>query len=267
MAEAPRNLNGVRYTVVFATLVCVVSAALIAVAAVLSKPRQVANALLYKEKNVLLAAGLIEPGSAVTTAQVEALFAKSIQARLVDLATGSLVPEAGTDARRYNQRLARDDPATSRVAPDNAAGVRRLPQQGIVYFIRKGGAVDQIVIAIEGLGMWGQIYGFMALAPDGNTIRGLTYYDQRETPGLGGEIANPAWQALWRGRQAYDVQWNVGIQVIKGTAGPPATDPLHVDGLSGSTVTSKAVTQLVRFWLGEHGYGPFLKRFREGGQA
>lgn len=259
-----RDVNSVRYTIVFATVVCVVCAALIALAAVLTQPGQTANALLYKEKNVLLAAGLIEPGADVTTAQVEAIFRQSIQARLVNLATGELLPEAGTDARRYNQRIARDDPATSRAAPANNAGVRRLPHQGIVYLIRKGDALDQIVIAIEGLGMWGQIYGFMSMDPDGSTIRGLTYYDQRETPGLGGEIANPSWQALWRGRKAYDAQWNPAIQVIKGQAGPPATDPLHVDGLSGSTVTSKAITQLVRFWLGEQGYGKFLKRTREG---
>ncbi len=264
---AKRDINAVRYTVLFATVVCVVCAALIAAAAVLTRPGQAANALLYKEKNVLLAAGLVEPGATVTTAQVEALFRQSIQARLVDLASGELLPEEGRDARRYDQRAARDDPATSSVAPVNSAGVRRLPKDAIVYLIKKGERVDQIVIAIEGLGMWGQIYGFMALAPDGNTVRGLTYYDQRETPGLGGEIANPAWQALWRGRKAFDAQWNVGIQVIKGAAGPPETDPMHVDGLSGSTITSKAVSQLVRFWLGEQGYGKFLKKFREGAPA
>lgn len=268
MAEHPkRDINSVRYTVLFATVVCVVCAALIAGAAVLTKPGQVANALLYKEKNVLLAAGLVEPGATVTTAQVEALFRQSIRARLVDLDSGELLPEGGLDARRYDQRAARDDPATSRVAPVNAAGVRRLPRHAIVYLIKKGDAVDQIVIAVEGLGMWGQIYGFMALAPDGNTVRGLTYYDQRETPGLGGEIANPAWQALWRGRKAFDAQWNVGIQVIKGRAGPPETDPMQVDGLSGSSITSKAITQLVRFWLGDEGYGKFLKKFREGAQT
>jgi Na+-transporting NADH:ubiquinone oxidoreductase subunit C len=265
--RATRDVNSVRYTVVFATVVCVICAALIATAAVLTKPSQVTNALVYKEKNVLLAAGLIEPGAKVSKAQVEAIFQQSIQARLVDLSTGELLPESTADARRYDQRVARDDPATSRVAPVNAAGIRRLPHQGIVYLIKKGDAIDQIVIAVEGLGMWGQMYGFMALAPDANTVRGLTFYDQRETPGLGGEIANPSWQALWRGRKAFDDNWDVGIQVIKGQAGPPATDPMRVDGLSGSTITSKAITELVRFWLGEQGYGRFLKKFREGAKA
>ncbi|MCX8113727.1 MAG: FMN-binding protein, partial [Burkholderiaceae bacterium] len=102
----------------------------------------------------------------------------------------------------YDQRRARPDPATSRKAPPNTAGISRLPNYGIVYFVMKDGRVDEIVIAVEGLGMWGTIYGFVALDRDANTVRGLTYYDQKETPGLGGEIGNPKWQALWRGRKA-----------------------------------------------------------------
>jgi Na+-transporting NADH:ubiquinone oxidoreductase subunit C len=128
----------------------------------------------------------------------------------------------------------------------------------------KGSEIDQVVIPVEGLGMWGTIYGFLALGPDGNTITGLTYYDQKETPGLGGEISNPQWLALWRGRKAFDDKWNVAIRVIKGTAGPPETDPSKIDGLSGATVTSNAVTRLIQFWLSDEGYGKFLRKFREG---
>ena len=262
-----RDINSTRYTVLFAVVVCVVCAALVSVAAVALQPRQKANALLYMEKNVLVAAGLAEPGQSMTTADVEAIFARDIQVRLVDLATGELVPEDGVDARRYDQRAARNDPATSHVADPNQAGIRRVPNRGIVYFVMKGGQVDQIVIAVEGLGMWGTIYGFLALAPDANTVRGLTYYDHRETPGLGGEIGNPTWQALWQGRKGYDRSWKASITVIKGQAGPPETDPLRVDGLSGATITSNAVTHLVRFWLGEQGYGKFLQRFREGAHS
>lgn len=259
-----RDINSTRYTVTFAVVVCVICATLISVAAVALQPRQKANALLYMEKNVLVAAGLAEPGQPMTSAQVEAIFARDIQVRLVDLATGELVPADGADARRYDQRAARNDPATSRVAAPNPAGIRRVPERGIVYFVMKAGQVDQMVLAIEGLGMWGTIYGFLSLAPDANTVRGLTYYDHRETPGLGGEIGNPDWQALWEGRKGFDPQWKASIAVIKGQAGPPETDPLHVDGLSGATITSNAVTHLVQFWLGAQGYGKFLQRFREG---
>jgi Na+-transporting NADH:ubiquinone oxidoreductase subunit C len=258
------RLDSTRYTVIFATVVCVVCALLVSVAAVSLQPRQAANARLYMEKNVLLAAGLAQPGADLSERDVQAIFEKSIRARLVDFATGQLVPEGKVDARGYDQRKARNDPGASRVAPPNNAGIGRIPNHGIVYFIMKDDKVDQIVIAVEGLGMWGTIYGFLSLAPDGNTVRGLTYYDQKETPGLGGEIGNPNWQALWRGRKGFDDQWNARITVIKGQAGSPEADPLRVDGLSGATVTSNAITRLMQFWLSDNGYGKFLKRFREG---
>jgi Na+-transporting NADH:ubiquinone oxidoreductase subunit C len=253
-----------RYTILFATAVCVACALLVSVAAVSLQPRQAAAARLYMEKNVLLAAGLLEPGTDVTAQEVNRIFDERIRVRLIDLATGELVPESKMDARAYDQRRARGDPTMSRVAPPNNAGIGRLPNLGVVYFIMKGDQVDQIVIAVEGLGMWGTIYGFLSLDRDTNTVRGLTYYDQKETPGLGGEIGNPKWQALWRGRKAFDDQWNARIMVIKGQAGTPETDPLRVDGLSGATVTSNAITRLMQFWLSDNGYGRFLKRFREG---
>jgi Na+-transporting NADH:ubiquinone oxidoreductase subunit C len=253
-----------RYTILFATAVCVACALLVSVAAVSLQPRQAAAARLYMEKNVLLAAGLLEPGADVTAADVNRIFDERIKVRLVDLVNGELVPPERMDARSYDQRKARGDPTMSRVAPANNAGIGRLPNYAVAYFIMKGDQVDQIVIAVEGLGMWGTIYGFLALDRDGNTVRGLTYYDQKETPGLGGEIGNPKWQALWHGRKGFDDQWNARITVIKGQAGTPDADPLRVDGLSGATVTSNAITRLMQFWLSDNGYGKFLKRFREG---
>jgi len=257
------------YTILFATAVCVVCALLVSVAAVGLQPRQAAAARLYMEKNVLLAAGLLEPGAEVTAQDVNRVFDERIRVRLVDLASGELVPEGKIDARGYDQRKARGDPAASRVAPPNNAGIGRVPNFAVVYFImkdsgKKDGAVDQIVIAVEGLGMWGTVYGFVSLDRDTNTVRGLTYYDQKETPGLGGEIGNPKWQATWRGRKVFDDEWNARITVIKGQAGAADADPLHVDGLSGATVTSNAVTRLMQFWLSDNGYGKFLRRFREG---
>jgi len=242
---------------------CVVCAALVSVAAVSLAPLQKANARLYMEKNVLVAAGLLQPGQDAGLAEVERIFQKDIKARLVDLSTGQLVPEDSRNARDYDQRAARSDPAASRAAPANDAGIKRLPNLGIVYFVMKDGQVDQVVISVEGLGMWGTIYGFLSMDKDANTVRGITYYDHRETPGLGGEIGNPAWQRLWKGRRGYDDQWNARITVVKGQAGDPSRDPLSVDGLSGATITSNAITRLMRFWLSEDGYGRFLARYRE----
>ncbi len=261
------KLDSPRYTILFATAVCVVCALMVSVAAVSLQPRQKASARLYMEKNVLIAAGLAKPGQDVTIGEVEKYFEKDIRARLVDLATGELLPEGKLDARAYDQRAARGDPGTSRAAPPNNAGIGRLPKYGVAYFVMKDGQVEQVVIPIEGLAMWGTAYGFLALDRDGITVRGLTYYDQKETPGLGGEIGNPAWQALWKGRHAYDSAGLPALAVIKGQAGPPDKDPFRVDGMSGATITSNAITRLTRFWLSDDGYGKFLKRLREKGLA
>jgi Na+-transporting NADH:ubiquinone oxidoreductase subunit C len=96
------RLDSTRYTIVFATIVCVVCALLVSVAAVSLQPRQAANARLYMEKNVLLAAGLAEPGQDVSEREVQAIFQKSIKARLVDFDKGTLVPEGQVDARGYD---------------------------------------------------------------------------------------------------------------------------------------------------------------------
>ena len=259
--------NSVRYTVLFAAAVCIVCALIVAVAAVSLQPRQEANARQYMQKNVLLAAGLAEPGREVSPAEMRRLFRDRIEMRLVDFASGQLVPADRVVAADYDQRRARNDPAQSRVAPPNRAGIPRLPNVGLVYFVKGQGRVEQVVLPIEGLGMWGTVYGFLAIAPDGNTITGLAFYEQKETPGLGGEIGNPKWQALWRGRKAYDAQWQPQLAVIKGQAGPAETDPHRVDGLSGATITSNAITRLVKFWLSDDGYGKWLSRFRQQAQG
>jgi Na+-transporting NADH:ubiquinone oxidoreductase subunit C len=122
-----------------------------------------------------------------------------------------------------------------------------------------------VVIPVEGKGLWSTLYGFLALDKDVNTIKGLTFYQHAETPGLGGEVDNPKWKALWPGRKAFGDDGQPKIAVIKGQAGPVAEDPYQVDGLSGATITARGVSHLVQFWLGTNGFGPYLKQFKERG--
>ncbi len=259
----PRT-DSTRYTIGFAAAVCVVCALLVAVSAVALRERQQINARLYQQKNVLLAAGLVGPDDNLSDEELLRIFDARIKVRLVDLATGDLLPQGKIDEKSYDQRRARNDPQTSRVAPSNAAQVSRLPTYGTAYFVMNHDRIEQVVIPVEGVGMWGTLYGFLAIDRDGNTIRGLTYYDQKETPGLGGEAGNPKWQAHWRGRKVYDESWEPRITVIKGSAGPAAQDPYHVDGLSGATITSNGIARMMAFWLGDDGYRPFLRKFRQG---
>jgi Na+-transporting NADH:ubiquinone oxidoreductase subunit C len=110
----------------------------------------------------------------------------------------------------------------------------------------------------------------MALEADAKTIAGLGFYQHGETPGLGGEVDNPKWKALWEGKKLYDEDGDIAIQVVKGTvdSGTPNAEN-KVDGLAGATLTSKGVSNLVRFWVGEKGFGPYLDRMRNktGGEA
>jgi Na+-transporting NADH:ubiquinone oxidoreductase subunit C len=132
----------------------------------------------------------------------------------------------------------------------------------LIYERVDGDDVVLLILPIEGKGLWSTLYGFLALAPDTKTIEGLTFYEHGETPGLGGEIDNPRWKGLWKDRVAFDDEGNPEIEVIKGAAGPPDTDPHRVDGLSGATLTGRGVTHLIQFWLSNDGYGPFLEKFR-----
>jgi Na+-transporting NADH:ubiquinone oxidoreductase subunit C len=138
-----------------------------------------------------------------------------------------------------------------------------VPENILVDEVRDdSGALEMVILPIWGKGLWSTLYGFLALDSDLRTISGITFYDHKETPGLGGEVDNPRWKSLWRGRQAFDETGEVAIEVIKGRAGPPDEDPYLVDGLTGATITSRGVGNFVQFWLGEAGYGPYLDRLR-----
>jgi Na+-transporting NADH:ubiquinone oxidoreductase subunit C len=244
------------YIVGFAVAVCLVCALFVAGSAVSLKDRQDANILLDRQQKVLAVAGLIEDGQKMSAEETAALFDSNVRQKVVDLATGAV--DDAIDAATFDQQAVTSDPATSREAPENAAKVRRLPNQALVFDVVRDGKRTAMILPIEGYGLWGTLYGYLALAPDARTIVGITFYQHKETPGLGGEVDNPRWKALWPGRLAFDDRGNVGISVKKGIAGPPDADPYQVDGLSGATITSRGVTSLLRFWLGDDGFGPYL---------
>jgi len=248
------------YIVGFAAAVCLACSVVVATSAVGLRSRQDANRVLDRQKKVLTVAGLISEGEKVDPQQVEELFKQNIKAKVIDLATGEIDPSADPEA--FDQQKAIKDPNRSREAPANRAGIRRIPNDALVYLVEPRDEVEKIILPIEGKGLWSTLYGFLALAPDTTTIDGIIFYQHGETPGLGGEVDNPSWKALWVGRQAYDEEWDPAIEVIKGAAGPPAEDPYEVDGLSGATLTSRGVSELVRFWLGDKGFGPYLEKFR-----
>jgi Na+-transporting NADH:ubiquinone oxidoreductase subunit C len=241
---------------VFTLLLCIVFSLAVSAVSVALRDRQQENRRLDRIRNVLLVAGLLESGERPSREELARRFEANLEPRLVDLHSGQYVE--GADAMAFDPRRAAADPARSRPAPQNRAKVRRIPDEALVYLLAREGELEGIVLPVEGYGLWSTMYGYLALDADARTIRGLTFYEHGETAGLGGEVDNPRWKALWRGRLAFDAQGELRIGVVKGRAGSPAEDPYRVDGLSGATLTSNGVTYLLRFWLGEHAFGPYL---------
>jgi Na+-transporting NADH:ubiquinone oxidoreductase subunit C len=148
------------------------------------------------------------------------------------------------------------------VAQDkDIAKIRQLEKYGLVYLVKDQEQIKNIILPIRGAGLYSTLYGFLALQADGSTIQGLSFYDQGETPGLGGEIVNPRWRAKWQGKKIYDETGMPKIDVIKGAVDSSQPQAIHqVDAIAGATLTSRGVGNLMRFWFGELGYKALLER-------
>ena len=139
---------------------------------------------------------------------------------------------------------------------------------GVVYLVKgTDGAVEQIVLPVYGKGLWSTLYGFLALKADPAAnfpVTGITFYEHAETPGLGGEVDNPKWKAQWPGKTVYDENGAVVAGLKKGGIDPEDPfDKAHlVDALAGATITSNGVTDLIHYWLGDEGFGPFIAKLK-----
>ena len=120
-------------------------------------------------------------------------------------------------------------------------------------------AIEKIVLPIRGYGLWGTLYGYLSLDSDLNTVKGIEYYEHKETPGLGGEVDNPNWKSDWNGKRIYSNDGSVGLYVTKGLS----STEYEIDGISGATLTTNGVTNMIKYWLGDNGYGPVIKNLGE----
>ena len=254
--------DSIKKTLTVALVLCLVCSVMVSVAAVGLKPMQDANKLLDRNRNVLSAAGLLQPGQ--SRADIQRLF-EQFELRLVNVAEGRFATDdelrqAGIDPRTYEARSAARDPALSRsLRGDDPAGIQRQAKFSTVYLRQNDqGETDLLVLPINGAGLWGAMYGFLVLEGDLRTVRGLSFYEHKETPGLGAKVENDDWRAQWVGQAAFNDDGSVGVTVVKGRAGGPG----EIDGLSGATLTTNGVNNMVRFWLGERGYGPFIAQLQ-----
>lgn len=256
--------DSIKKTFFVAFTLCVVCSVLVSSAAVKMKPRQQLNKELDIKKNLLLSAGLLA-NSGASQQEIDAAY-KKIEPVVIDLNSGTVT---STPPESFNMKNASRNPKSNYTIPPSLdkARIRVRAKQALVYLVRENGAISQLVLPVYGKGLYSTMYGFLALASDTSTVTGFAFYDQGETPGLGGEVNSTAWKAQWPGKSVLDpAGWQPVIQVIKGGVQPGSKEAAHqVDAVSGATMTSRGVENLLHYWLGDNGYGPFLASFRKSG--
>lgn len=254
-----KDKNSIGNIIRVAVGVCLVCAVIVSTAAVTLRPLQEENRASFRQLNVLQAAGIYEPGMNVSEAF------QRIERRIVEFDSGGYVdPPGGFDPVRAVR-----DPAQSRALSGDPAGIGRRPHYGEVFLARdETGQLERVILPVHGYGLWSTMYAFLALEPDLTTVAGISFFEHGETPGLGGEIENPRWQEGWVGRRVRDEQGRPVFRVDRGRTPEGVPDAEYrIDGLTGATITSQGVEKMVRFWLGEEGYGTYLTRLESRIQA
>ena len=243
------NNESIGKTLSVVVALCLVCAIIVSFASVQLRPLQQANKTQDIQKNILAAAGI------TAVENISDTFNAKIEARVVDMQTGEFVE---TDPNSFDFEKSKFDQKISFALKaegiKDTAGIQRMTKESPVYISKKAdGSTDAIILPIQGYGLWGVMYGFLALESDGETVKDINFYKHNETPGLGGEIQNPQWTAKWGGKE-------LPIDVVKSGA----KNDHQIDGLSGATLTSNGVDHTVDFWTGENGFGPFLEKVRKG---
>lgn len=279
------NKDSISNTFIVAGALCIVCSLLVSMTAVGLRSKQKQNVVLDKKKNILLVAGFSkEEVDAMKPSKIESFFDGTdeeleIEDIVINLSTGEKASEEelepvleeanATGIADFDQE--KIDSATiegrdsenqlSRKINPNRIGLKTVENYSHVYVVKnkKKGTVDRYVFPVKGKGLWSTLFGYLAVNSSFERIEGLTFYQHAETPGLGGEVDNPNWKKMWEGLQIYTESGELADQYV--TKGPaPEDNPHAVDGLSGATITSKGVSSLVRYWLGEDGFGEFIKK-------
>lgn len=240
-----------------AFLVALGASLLVSTVSVNLKPLQDANLAAEKEARMARMLDTL-PGlrDLMEEAGVDAL-----ETRIVSLSDGSFAN--GIDTATFDQKAAAEDPETSiALSPEtDIAGIKRRSDFAPVFVMQRDGEVMLIVLPVHGLGYQSTIRATLALEADLNTIAALTILEQGDTPGFGARIEEPEWQALWPGKQIADEDGTLRISVVRGEP----TSEFEVDGISGATRTSNGISNMLQFWLGPDGFGPFLARLKKEG--
>jgi Na+-transporting NADH:ubiquinone oxidoreductase subunit C len=230
------------------------------------KETQGENKLLDRQRKIIEVAGLDKQSTVLDANAVKEMFKDgTIEPKVVDLQTGEYVEDASIANASFDERkAAKDETMNAKVKSTKfQIGIEMREKYTWVYLVKdKAGNLEQVVLPIYGKGLWSTMYGFVALDDDLKTINGLTYYEHGETPGLGGEVENPKWKKQWQGKQVWRGEPSDDTLAVGVAKGSPTTDnlPYMVDGLSGATITSRGVDNMIKYWFSSDAFGHYLEK-------
>lgn len=211
-----------KYIFIFSSVMVVVVATLLSLAATLLQPAQEKNLEIEKKKSMLESINIPADRN-----NAEELYSKYIKESFVLNSKGDIVE--GVDAFRVVMNIEQKKP---------------LEQQSLPVFKASPDDGEKVIILpVEGKGLWGPIFGYVSLKSDMNTIYGVTFDHKGETPGLGAEINTSSFEGMFPGKKLFEADKLVSVKVLKG--GAKKDDPHGVDAISGGTITSKGLEKML----------------------
>ena len=244
-------------TIGVAFCVCLICSLVVSFSAVSLRDLQNENKLNDKRIKILQAADIYNPDE-----EIKDQFLK-LETKFVNFETGKLMDTyMDFSLEEYDPILATRDSNLSTKVPtsEDIAVIKNRENIGKIFILRNDDySINKLILPIRGYGLWGTLYGYISIENDFNTIAGIEFYDHKETPGLGAEVDNPKWKNLWPGKEIYQ-NGEVSLSVIKGKVDNNDKDAQYeIDGLSGATITSRGVTNMIAYWFGESGYSKLFK--------
>ena len=261
------NKDSVFGTLVIISCFCLVCSVLVSSAVVVLEPYKAAAVANNRQINILNVSGFELKGSVAKT------YAAHIEPRLLDVEKGVLLTADEVKAQNIKDVDGYDFAALSKKpgvsvkiekAKDTAGIGSRAKLMPVYLSQDDAGKVQRVILPFYGQALWSTVYGYVAIDPvDGNTVKGVTFYQHGETPGLGGEIENPRWQALWVNKKINNESGEYKFRISKNADHTGAGKDFDVDALSGATLTSRGVNDFTAYWLSD-AYKPFLEKLGKG---
>ncbi len=217
------------YSFIFISIITIVCAGFLSVTSMVLRPKQELNEIVEMKKNILKAVGIIDNQTKMTQNEILSTFEKSIESLIVNHNGQNIKLPDGITIDNINPELEEQKKQDQQYLP--------------VYIQKKDGDIIAYCIPIFGKGLWSTIYGYMALESDLETIKGVTFYKQGETPGLGADIAADWFTKNFTGKKIFDEEGKLSaVRICKGKAMKSSSKFIHeVDGISGATKTCDGV--------------------------